>query len=300
MGEDCARLKSPFTISPYLASGATGLVFAVSDRIVVKTVWRFENPTGLSCSEQQADSFEGMRKESEIYDILRRSGNWHPNIVPCFLNTPFYLFLERQQETLFNHISEKILTSRTEQYRWMHQISAAATWLERLQLTHGDLRPINILLDHHSNVKLCDFDGAYHFGEYIVGGHEPYYKMDGQGSFGQARLGAEQYAIGGCFYFILTGEDPDFLGGTGDEYTGGAIDSFPVFNHLMRKCWNMEYGSIADLKTDIVSKVEEVEHLELGKDGEVIEMDEFESRVKECKDYLARCRPSLLDFNGDT
>ncbi|ERF75005.1 hypothetical protein EPUS_08050 [Endocarpon pusillum Z07020] len=179
----------------------------------------------------------------------------------------------------------------------MCQISAAASWLEQLQLIHGDLRPINILLDHRSNVKLCDFDNAYHFGEYIVGAHQPYYKMSKQGHFGKAGVGTEQFAVGSCFYFILTGDDPDFLLDADGEYASCSIDGFLMFNTLLQKCWNMEYASVADLKTEVVSKVEEVEHLELGKDSKIMGMEEFKNRVKECKDYLARCK---LDFDGDT
>ncbi len=66
----------------------------------------------------------------------------------------------------------------------------------------------------------------------------------------------------------------------------------------MQKCWNMEYTSVADLKIEIVSKVEEeVERLESMKDSKIMEMEEFKNRVKECREYLARCK---LDFDGDT
>lgn len=58
----------------------------------------------------------------------------------------------------------------------------------------------------------------------------------------------------------------------------------------------MEYASIADQKSEIVSKMEEVEHLDFGKNSKIVQMEEFQNRVKECKDYLARCK---LDFDGD-
>ena len=127
--------------------------------------------------------------------------------------------------------------------------------------------------------------------------HRPYYKMHKQGGFGQAGVGTEQFAVGGCFYFILTGDDPDFLEAADGEYSSNATDGFPTFNTLMQKCWNMEYASIADLKTEVVSQMEEVEHLEFGKGSKIMEMEEFRNRVRECEDYLARCK---LDFDGYT
>lgn len=86
MANSMPRVCSPFLIFPYLNEGGTGIVFAVSDRIVVKTVWRFDN-LNEQWHEQQKDSIAGLKKESAIYDVLAKPENLHPNIVLCFLMT---------------------------------------------------------------------------------------------------------------------------------------------------------------------------------------------------------------------
>ncbi len=89
MAELVPRLSSPFLVSPYLAEGGTGILFAVSDKIVVKTLWKFDI-LHESFREQETDSLRGLQKESEIYDTLAQPKNWHPNIVLSFLHNPSY------------------------------------------------------------------------------------------------------------------------------------------------------------------------------------------------------------------
>lgn len=122
MGENCGRVRTPFTISRYLASGATGLVFEVSDKIVVKTVWRFENNAGKD-HQQEADSFEGMKNESGIYDILCRPRNWHQNIVPCFLNTPFIYFSKGR------HMTFTIISARKDLFQGQTDVVGCIRYL---------------------------------------------------------------------------------------------------------------------------------------------------------------------------
>ena len=79
------------------------------------------------------------------------------------------------------------------------------SWLEQLQIAHGNLRPPNILLEHDDNVKLCDFDNSCTYGEYIQGAHRLYYKLLGWDGFGQVGAASEQFAIGSSAYYIHKG-----------------------------------------------------------------------------------------------
>jgi serine/threonine protein kinase len=44
--------------------------------------------------------------------------------------------------------------------RWMTELSNATTWLESLRYAHGDIRPLNLLLDSKDHLKLADFDNT--------------------------------------------------------------------------------------------------------------------------------------------
>jgi serine/threonine protein kinase len=294
MAELVPRLCSPFLVSPYLADGGTGVLFAVSDKIVVKTLWKFDIPHE-SFREQETDSVRGLQKESEIYDILAQPKNWHPNIVLSFLHNPSYLFLERLPRTLHDYVSQKMPIPETTRFHWIYQITDAVTWLEQLQIAHGDLRPPNILLDHDDNVKLCDFDNSYTYGEYIQGAHRPYYKLLGRDGFGEAGAASEQFAIGSCAYYIHKGEDPNFTS-EGGHNTGG----FPVFGAIIRKCWDRGYPSIMALKQEVWKGVKEAtgEGLGVDQDRKIMKRKDFENRVKECREYLLHCSwsQSTVDY----
>jgi hypothetical protein len=58
MAETTSRLSSPSMIFPYLAGGGGVVLFAVNDKIVVKTVWKFD-PISPEYVDQQKDSIPG-------------------------------------------------------------------------------------------------------------------------------------------------------------------------------------------------------------------------------------------------
>lgn len=260
---------------------------------MVKTLWKFDIPHE-SFREQETDSLRGLQKESEIYDTLAQPKNWHPNIVLSFLHNPSYIFLEWLPRTLHDYVSQKASITETTRCHWIYQITDAVSWLEQLQIAHGDLRPPNILLDHDDNVKLCDFDNSCTYGEYIQGAHRPYYKLLGRDAFGQAGAASEQFAVGSCAYYIHKGDDPDF---TSDR--GHGTEGFLVFGVIIRKCWDRAYPSIMALKQEVQKSVEEATGLCLGVDqnSKTMKVKDFEKRVKDCKDYLLRCNWSQSTMN---
>lgn len=284
MANSMPRVCSPFLKFPYLNEGGTGIVFAVSDKIVVKTVWRFDN-INEQWREQQEDSIVGLKKESMMYDVLAKPENLHPNIVLCFLHNPDYLFLERLPGTLYEQVSRTLPTKMT-RCRWVYEISNAVAWLEKLEIAHGDLRPPNLLLDHNNTLKICDFDNACRYGQHIEGAHQPYYKWLGQDGFGIAGAASEQFAIGACAYFIHTGEDPDF---TSEGLS--AIEKFPIIGGVVRRCFDREYPSVMTLKQEIWLNMKEAEGVDLEKnDGNIMQPVEISDRVRECEECLKQCQ----------
>lgn len=114
-------------------------------------------------------------------------------------------------------------------------------WLEKLEIAHGDLRPVNLLLDHNNTLKICDLDNACRYGQHIEGAHQPYYKRFGQNGFEVAGAASEQFAIGVCAYFIHTGEDPDF---TSEGLS--ATEKFPKIGGVVCRFFDREDSSLMD------------------------------------------------------
>lgn len=54
------------------------------------------------------------------------------------------------------------------QSQWIQQLARVIEWLERLGYTHGDLRPVNILLDAGDMTKVGDFDSKVRIGEPLL------------------------------------------------------------------------------------------------------------------------------------
>ena len=132
------RLSSPFLVFPYLAEGGGGVLFSINDDIAVKTVWNSDNIT-LEYVEQQKDSIAGIKVESEIYNLLSKPENRHPNILLSFLRDPDYIFLERLPGSLYDRMSNpQSLISQKAQHCWILQITNAMVWLEMLSRAHCD------------------------------------------------------------------------------------------------------------------------------------------------------------------
>lgn len=99
-------------------------------------------------------------------------------------------------------------------FRWMKQLSAAATWLERLGLVHCDIRPGNMRLCIAGHVKLADFGRTPKVGEDVLSGTESFAGLLGEeggadrGTYGKTGCQTEQFVIGSVFYSLTRGYDP--------------------------------------------------------------------------------------------
>jgi atypical protein kinase C zeta type len=179
--------------------------------------------------------------------------------------------------------------------RWMRQLCLAATGLEKVGLTHGDIRPGNMLLDSEWNLKLSDFDRAMRIGEDIVVLTEPFGRLLGQGdcgcagSYGKAGVRTETFAIGSVYYTLLRGHEPyetEFWGG---EYFVTLSEKFqnkefPLLTKstddaIIRKCWNGDYRSVRELLAEFPD--------DAGHVGPPVEDREWmKARQLECQEFI--------------
>lgn len=283
MTDPVARVKTIFRVfrGDCLGHGSSGIVFTVNSNIVVKTASTYDiHPPGYE--EEEKYSIKRIKEESAVFDILARRENWHPNIVLSFLHTSDYIFMERAQGDLSDHVIKNFPIGISTTYRFLREIICAVSWLGQIGILHGDVRPPNILISREGHVKLCDFDNSCLFGQYIQVGNDPYYEQSESGGFGIAGAKSEQGAIGCCAYFISTGTEP--------ENRSHAILHIPVFGPIIHKCWGGQYESIEDLGADLLASMDglesEIWRPDENQDG-LINIERYEERVAECRKYLS-------------
>ncbi|KAL8830707.1 MAG: hypothetical protein Q9170_005614 [Blastenia crenularia] len=283
MAEPVARVVTIFDTNrgDCLGHGSSGIVFTVNANIAVKTACRYDiHPPEYA--EEENRSILRIKEESAVFSILADRKNWHPNITLSFLYGPDYIFMERAQEDLYYHVTEKDPIKLHEIYLFLRELVDAISWLEQLGIVHADVRPPNILLSRDGHVKLCDFDNSCFFGQYIQAGNEPYYQQLDDFSYGIAGPTSEQGAIGCCAYFMCTSIEP--------EDRLHATDQFPVFGAIIRRCWDGEYQSVQDISRDICSvmKDEQIDGCRMpGNQKRLMSDEDYEMRVAECKHYLS-------------
>ncbi|KAL2830100.1 hypothetical protein BJY01DRAFT_240495 [Aspergillus pseudoustus] len=136
-------------------------------------------------------SGQPFSSEIEFYKLLNSREDRCPGIIECFLALPDYLFL----------IDSALIA------RWVHQISRALEYMEKMGFCHNDLAPRDCPLDSNLNMRLCDFDRATTVGQYLESIFAPW----GQeltagplkGTYGLCGARTEQFALGTLVYCML-------------------------------------------------------------------------------------------------
>ena len=154
--------------------------------------------------------------------------------------------------------------------KWINDLAQAVAFLESLNLAHGDLRPENILLDRNE-LKLSDFDCTAEIGTDFEACIAPYGRLLNSNEPDQGRCGTagflgprtEQFALGSLCYLINYGyevygdrrltDDPKEHGPKVVDLLQNMefpeLDSDPLIDDIIHKCWHNKYASISDLAT---------------------------------------------------
>lgn len=152
----------------------------------------------------------------------------------------------------------------------MNDLAQGVAFLGLLNLSHGDLRPENILLDRN-RLKLSDFDCTAEFGTDFETCPCPYGRLLNSSEADQGMSGTagflgprtEQFALGSLYYLINYGfELYDDQRLTDDPYEHGPkvmdllqdmefpkLDGDPLIDDIIDKCWHNQYRTLAELAT---------------------------------------------------
>jgi atypical protein kinase C zeta type len=285
----------------FVSWGAVGIVFQISDRIVLK--------------HARTSANDRIKQEHRVFDILETAAPC-PHIIRSFLRLPDVNFLEnaaggnlearlRARQTRFEHDFVKVdsYESASLVSRWMTELTSAAAWLETLGLAHGDIRPSNLLLDAEDHLKLADFDCAATIGEHeLEAGAPPYARLQGpesgedKGTFGLIGPRTEQFAIGSVFYFLIRGHEPYEESQIPGHDLVALLQSkqFPATETndkkecIVRRCWHGEFASIQLLATEVGS-------IQTGSLGYPVTHSD-EEISKECVEWYSIWKPSVDEW----
>ncbi|KAL8899984.1 MAG: hypothetical protein Q9207_005917 [Kuettlingeria erythrocarpa] len=252
-----------------LGFGSFGIVYKVTQIVAVKRLKR-DDENNLPTNEHQ------------VFDLLERYPTC-PNIVQSFYRVPSAIFLhlmsggtidqrlrERQTRDPVHNLVIEVNYRQPQELiqQWIAEITDAITWLESLELVHGDLRPPNLLLDSGDHVKVSDFDSTTSVGKIFEGIQPPWARVLGdegaeqRGTFGYHGPRTEQFAIGSVIYTITRGFEPYEDQWLGEDNGGKIVELlqekiFPSTDDsdmdcIIRKCWEGKYSSIRQLHSEVL------------------------------------------------
>ena len=197
-----------FILLDQLGKGGMGAVYKAYDETLGRTV--------AIKVMQQSIGQDRVFVEQFLQEARALAAINNPHIVQIYSygeeNGQPYIVMELVDGGRLDHIQEKhkaldeifVLETALQVIRGLQAANAAG-------MTHGDLKPANILYDRDGNAKVADFGLARFKGEKPKPGEiwgTPYYVAP-EVVKGQAPdAGSDIYSLGGTLYHVLTGEPP--------------------------------------------------------------------------------------------
>lgn len=197
-----------FILLEQLGRGGMGAVYKAYDETLGRTV-------ALKVMQQSIGQDRAF-VEQFLQEARALAAINSPNIVQIYNygeeNGQPYIVMELVDGGRLDHLHEKhkaldeifVLQTAQQVIRGLQAANAAG-------MTHGDIKPANILFDKAGNAKVADFGLARLKGEKPKPGEvwgTPYYVAP-EVVRGQAPdAGADIYSLGGTLYHVLTGEPP--------------------------------------------------------------------------------------------
>ncbi len=197
-----------FILLDQLGKGGMGAVYKAFDETLGRTV-------ALKVMQQSIGQDRAFVAQF-LQEARALAAINHPHIVQIYSygeeDGQPYIVMELVDGARLDHIQEKkksldelfVLQTAVQVIQGLQAANAAG-------MTHGDIKPANILYDRAGNAKVADFGLARFKGEKPKPGEvwgTPYYVAP-EVVKGQApNAGSDIYSLGGTLYHVLTGEPP--------------------------------------------------------------------------------------------
>ncbi|KAK7398189.1 hypothetical protein QQX98_012437 [Neonectria punicea] len=187
------KIILPFENTPEERLGigpSQGVVYALDEDIVLKLPFQYEVTRDIKqayCWDHSIRSLVAMEQEAAVYEALHNRP--HPNFTrKLATNQSDYLFLERLEPLQEAWPNAK----QRDRHRWVLELLAAVSYLEKIGFVHGDLAVRNLGVDRSNTLKLFDFGSA------IPRSH-PDFSHD---------IVRDHSNLATCLHFLLSGVDP--------------------------------------------------------------------------------------------
>ncbi|KAL1851762.1 hypothetical protein VTK73DRAFT_9333 [Phialemonium thermophilum] len=140
--------------------------------------------------------------------------------------------------------------------QWCVQATEGLYVLHRSKVVHSDLRPDNLLVADDLTLCIIDFSGsAVEGAQSLVAESRGYFLPRADW---ETTPDTDRFALGSCFYHIMTGRDPYHDVADPDQIDAEfARGAYPADVHdlligsVIIKCWRCEYASTLDVYHDL-------------------------------------------------
>jgi hypothetical protein len=232
---NCPECDAPFVVparlGPFLLlsqigrGGMGGVVFLARDELLARNVAIKIMPASVGANQEVVATF---RREAQAAARLN-----HPNIAQVYSfgqeNGQPYIVMELLSGSSLDKMIEA--EGRLDEGFVINvgtQIAQGLRAADEASLTHGDIKPENILFDDKTNAKLVDFGIASFVNQASDGiWGTPYYIAPERLLRQRPDARSDMYCLGGTLYHALTGKPP-FDGRTPAEVVRARLEMDPV------------------------------------------------------------------------
>jgi atypical protein kinase C zeta type len=259
--------RSP-RIFNFVSLGADSLVYKAQNNVALK----------YASSDSDEEIRDNFARENSMYEIFEKHEWTSPYILQSLFRDTSAIYtlympgrtldqrIRANQETKGWTVKRVLrLEPRAKVEQWCVELAAAMSFLETLNLAHGDLRLTNVSLDNEDHIKLADFDSTASFGSPCFGGCAPWWRILGpeggseHGDTGDPGVRTESFGYGSIVYTVSHGHEP-YEPYEPDEDPTEIIRKFrymrfpalseDLLDVVIGKCWNNSYVSLKELESE--------------------------------------------------
>lgn len=250
-------------------------------------------PEGIAAKICFKPGDERLQIEQNIFSQLEESPS--PHIIRCLLSRSDIVFMPYiGNKTLIDRIADD---NTRPILSWMFQLTSAVAKLESLGLAHGDIKPLNIIIDDQDRLTLIDLDHALPVGGIVEVGYEPYVRVhmgeEGGGVYGSAGAETELFALGSIFYYMTRGTELYAELSGFDQVNTLMARKYPVLSSddpidsIITRCWENKFARVADLLNEVKRVAAEQGVLDsISSDG-LMSCSEYTAKRKLCEHYYS-------------